>query len=215
MYRITPLDDHLPSPYVLLYGRKPRSPLPTSNLALQSKHPGNTTHQEANLRKQIKWAEFCNRKAGCDKHVLNQSEPLYVWDSRKHAWEQGRIFNRQNPDREPRTYVIEMNGKLYQRTREHLRPRSTDKKPPTLSQFTSEAASGQKLPTKQLAAAPPEVDSNAMAPVIPNGDPGRATPTSVERTQESPAKLRPEDEIIVIQGGSISFQPRSQVTRSG
>ena len=38
MYRITPLDDHLPSPYELLYGRKPRSPLPTSNLALQSRH---------------------------------------------------------------------------------------------------------------------------------------------------------------------------------
>ena len=52
MYRITPLDDHLPSPYELLYGRKPRSPLPTSNLALQSKHPGNGAHQEANFQKQ-------------------------------------------------------------------------------------------------------------------------------------------------------------------
>ena len=211
MFWITPLDDHLPSPY----GRKPRSPLPTSNLALHSKHPGNTTHQEANLQKQIKQAEFYNRKAGCDKRVLNQSEPVYVWNSRKHVWEQGKIFNCQNADREPRTYVVEMNGKLYQRMREHLRPRSTDKKPPTLSQFTSEAASGQKLPTKQLAAAPPELDSNAMAPVIPNRDPGPATPTLVEKTQESPAKLRPEDEIIVVRGGNISLQPRSQVNRSG
>ena len=44
IYRITPLDDHLPSPYELLYRPKPRSPLPTSNLALQSNHPGNTAH---------------------------------------------------------------------------------------------------------------------------------------------------------------------------
>ena len=73
MYRITPLDKDLPSPYELLYGQKPRSPLPTSNLALQSKHPGNTAHQEANLQKQITQAEFYNRKASCDKRVLNQA----------------------------------------------------------------------------------------------------------------------------------------------
>ena len=63
IYRITPLDDHFPSPYELLCGLKPRSPLPTSNLGLQSKHPGNTAHQEANLQKQITQAEFYNRKA--------------------------------------------------------------------------------------------------------------------------------------------------------
>ena len=120
MYRITPLDDHLPSPYELLYGRKPRSSLPSSNLALQSRHPANDAHQEANLRKQAKQAKFCNSRASCDKRVLNSSEPVYVWNSRKHIWEQGKIFSRQNPHKEPRTYIVEMNGKLYQRTREHL-----------------------------------------------------------------------------------------------
>lgn len=68
-------------------------------------------------------------RASCNKHVLNSSEPVYVWNSRKHIWEQGRIFNRQNPDREPRTYFVEMNGKLYQRTREHLQPKGTSKEP--------------------------------------------------------------------------------------
>ena len=140
---------------------------------------------------------------------------MYVWKSRKHVWEHGKIFNRQDPDREPRTYVVEMNGKLYQRTMEHLCPRSTDKKPPTLAQFTSKAASGEQLPTKQLASAPTELDDNALAPMIPNGDPGPATPTLVEKTQESPAKLSPEDENIVVRGGNILFQLRSQVTRSG
>ena len=131
MYRITPLDDHLPSPYELLYGRKPRSPLLTSHLALQSKHPSNAAHQEANLQKQTNQAEFNNRRASCDKRVLNKSEPVYIWNSRQRIWDQGKIFNRQNPKREPRTYVVEMNGKLYHRTREHLRPRCTDKKPST------------------------------------------------------------------------------------
>ena len=161
MYRITPLDDHLPSPYEPLYGQKPRSPLPSSNLALQSRHPANDTPQEANLRKQTKQAEFYNRRASCDKRVLISSEPVYVWNSRKHIWEQGRIFSRQNPHREPRTYIVEMNGKLYQRTREHLRPKGTSEEPPaprtedksvpTFSQTTSKTVLGRESPIKQPA----------------------------------------------------------------
>ena len=76
MKRITPLDDHLPSPYELLYGRKPRSRLPSSNLALQSRHPANDAHQEANLQKQTKQAEFYNKRASCNKRVLNSPEPV-------------------------------------------------------------------------------------------------------------------------------------------
>ena len=94
MYRITPLDDHLPSPYELLYGQKPRSPLPSSNPTHQSTHPAN---QEANLQMQTKQAEFYNKRASHDKCVLNSSEPVCVWNARKHIWEQGRIFNRQKP----------------------------------------------------------------------------------------------------------------------
>ena len=112
MYRITPLDDHLPSPYELLYGRKPTSPLPTSHLALQPKYPNNAAHQEANLQRQTNQAEFYNMRASCDKRVLKKSEPVYIWNSRKRIWNQGKICNRQNPNREPRTYVVEMNGKL-------------------------------------------------------------------------------------------------------
>ena len=146
MYRITPLDDHLPSPYELLFGRKPRSPLPSSNLALQSRHPANDAHQEANLQKQTKHAEFYNKRASRDKRVLNSSESVYVWNSRKHIWEQGRIFNRHNPDREPRTYIVEMNGKLYQRTREHIRPKSTSEEP---EWKTSQCRPFLKPPLKQ------------------------------------------------------------------
>lgn len=105
-----------------------------------------------------------------------------------------------------------MNGKLYQRTREHLRTRGTDKEPPTLPQVTSEEAPDQKSPTKQPAPTPTEVNGNPIAPINSNDSSSPATRT-VEKG--SPAKLRPEDEIIIVQGGSVSFQPRSQVTRSG
>ena len=47
MYRITPLDDHLPSPYELLFGRRPKSMLPSSESSLQSQHPNKDCHQEA------------------------------------------------------------------------------------------------------------------------------------------------------------------------
>ena len=225
MYRITPLDDHLPSPYELLYGRKPRSPLPSSNLALQSRHPANDTHQEANLWKQTKQADFYNTRASCDKRVLNSSEPVYVWNTRKHIWEQGRIFSRQNPHREPRTYIVEMNGKLYQRTREHLRPKGTSEEPPapktedksvpTASQTTSKTVLGRESPIKQPATTLSRVGNKPVSPTIPVKVPNPATPTLTEKTLGSPPKLRPEDAVIVVRGGSMSLQPKSQVTRSG
>ena len=37
-----------------------------------------------------------------------KSKPVYIWNSRKRIWDQGKIFNRQNPNRERRTYVVEM-----------------------------------------------------------------------------------------------------------
>jgi len=34
------------------------------------------------------------------------------------------VLNRPQPTELPRTYMVEIQGKIYQRTREHLRPRS-------------------------------------------------------------------------------------------
>ena len=225
MYRITPLNDHLPSPYELLYGRKPRSPLPNSNLALQSKHPANNAHQEANFQNQTKQAEFYNKRASLDKRVLNNSEPVYVWNSKKRIWEQGKIFSRQNLDREPRTYIVEINDKLYQRTREHLRPKSTgeepsvpgteDKSAPTFSQTTSKAVFDQESFIKQPATTLTRADSKPVTSSIPMEDPTPVAPTLSGKTLGSPSKLRPDDAVVVVQGGSMSLRPRSQVTRSG
>ena len=41
----------------------------------------------------------------------------------KKVREPGVILNRLNPIRQPRTYIIDINGKVYYGTREHLKPR--------------------------------------------------------------------------------------------
>lgn len=129
--------------------------------------------------------------------------------------------NSWNPDREPRTYIIEMNGKLYQRTREHLRPNGRPesgkdgKLLPTFPQVTSEMAFDQQTSNKQPATPPPKVDSNPVAHTIPMEDLNPVSPTLMRKTIGSPVKSRSEDEVIVVRGGNISFQPRSQVTRTG
>ena len=47
----TPLDNHLPSLYELLYGRKPKTLMPSSKKDLQSRHPDNENHQERRIMK--------------------------------------------------------------------------------------------------------------------------------------------------------------------
>ena len=238
MYRITPLDDQLPSPYELLYGRKPRSRLPKSTSALQSKHPNNNEHQEANLRKQTRQADYYKRRASCNKLVLNSSEPVYIWNSHKHIWEPGKIFSHPNPKfREPRTYIVEKNDKLYKRTREHLRPRGTNKVQPTqIKECHSSPPFSCVLPNSVLdyptATGPPatalsnaDSDPNPITPASqpkvtviapsPVKDPKPVDPVPLKKPSGNPPQTRPGTEVIVVKGGKLSYQPRSQVTRSG
>ena len=48
---------------------------------------------------------------------------MYVYNTLTKTWDKGKITNIPNRNSEPRTYTVEKDGKLYQRTREHLRPR--------------------------------------------------------------------------------------------
>ena len=52
MYRVTPLDNNMPSPHELLFGRNPRTLMPSSKKNLQSRHPDNVNHQDKNLERQ-------------------------------------------------------------------------------------------------------------------------------------------------------------------
>ena len=93
----------MPSPYELLFGRKPRTLMPNSKKNLQSRHPDNANHQERNLERQQRQVEVYDKKASIDKRILNNMEPVYVRNIIKKIWEPGLILNRPNPIREPRT----------------------------------------------------------------------------------------------------------------
>ena len=80
MYRTTPLDSQLPPPYELLFGRKLQTMLPSMRSSLKSKHPQNEIHQEVNQHRQMRQAEFYNRKTGKDQRTLKNKESVYVRD---------------------------------------------------------------------------------------------------------------------------------------
>ena len=117
MYRTTPLSDQMPSPHELLFGRKPQTTLPSSRSALKSKHPDDDLHQEANQKRQERQAVFYVRKAGSDKKALNNREPVFVWNTLKNTWQPGTVLNRPQPMEHPRTYTVDIQGKVYQRTK--------------------------------------------------------------------------------------------------
>ena len=103
MYRTTPLDSQIPSPYELLFGHKPQTTLPSTRSALKSKHLYDDLHQEANQKRQEKQAEFYDPKAGNDKRILNIMEPVFVRNTLKNTWEPAIVLNRPKPVASPRT----------------------------------------------------------------------------------------------------------------
>ena len=52
-------------------------------------------------------------------------DPVWIRNTLQNIWEPVTVLNRPNPMREPRTYLVEMRGKAYQKTAEHIRPRSS------------------------------------------------------------------------------------------
>ena len=199
MYRITPLNSDMPSPYELLHGRKPRSHLPIPRHSLQSSHPENEVHQDVNKVIQEKQEEFYNRKAGPDKPTFNNMDPVWIRNTLQNIWEPATILNRPNPMREPRTYLVEMRGKVYQRTAEHIRPRSSK------ININEPVKDTPLMPNLQ----PP-------VPVTPNTPP--ATP--VKKMTTKPTTLKPTPRVSSPQKlppvrNKDSFQLKSQTTRTG
>jgi hypothetical protein len=74
MYRTTPLDNQMPSPYELLFGRRPQTMLPSTRSVLKSQHPQDDAHQEANQQRQAKQAQFYDKKASSDKRILENMD---------------------------------------------------------------------------------------------------------------------------------------------
>ena len=98
----------------------------SSKKNLQPKHLDNVSHQERNLERQQRQAEVYDKNASIDKRIINNMEPVYVRNTIKKIWKPGVILNIPNPIRELRTYIADINGKVYYRNREHLKPRTNN-----------------------------------------------------------------------------------------
>lgn len=123
MYRVTPLDNNLPSPYELLFGRKPKTMLPQAKTQLASRHPESDQHLASNQQRQHDQKKYY--RAGPDKKPLKPGEAIGIYNTLKKIWEPGQVIKQHGP-LEPRTYIVERDdGKTLQRTREHMRPRTT------------------------------------------------------------------------------------------
>jgi hypothetical protein len=92
MYRTTPLDSQVPSLYELRFGRKPQTMLPSTGRLLKSRHPLDA-HQEANQQRQVKQAEFYNRRSGNDRRILRNKEPVFVSDTIRNIWKLAVVLN--------------------------------------------------------------------------------------------------------------------------
>ena len=169
--------------------------------ALQSQHPENEHHQEANERRQRKQQFFYNKHASHDKEVLCNNGPVSVRNTIKRIWEPGTIIRRPDPMNEPRTYSVEIGGKVYQRTREHLKPRTavtSDVDPPGSHHLTNLA-----IPTFS-----DEVDQHQSpsSPLV-NVPSSQETTMDMEHSPSVPPALQSNN-------GS-GFRLRSQTTMAG
>ena len=172
------------------FGRKPQTTLPRSTSTLKSKHPlaDNDLHQEVNQRQQEKQAVFYDRKACSDKRPLNNREPLFAWNALKRTWHPAAVLNRPQPIERPRTYMVDIQEKVYQRTREHLRPRSQNEITPS--------AGNTSLPVGAVASVHNPKDTHitndkaTRLPLLPEGRPKDSTPAPEQSTSKLPCSKK-------------------------
>ena len=191
MFRVTPLDSHLPSPHELLFNKKPRTLLPCTKASMASRHRDVNQHISANqLRQETQTRHY---KAGSDQRPLDPGEPVDIYHTIRKIWEPGNVVTRPN-DAEPRTYLVERDGKQLQRTREHIRPR----KAPMPRKLHTSIANPVKTtePTTPTEPEPTKPDDTPVKPtpetITANRDnlQPRAQTTRYGRTTSVPAKYK-------------------------
>ncbi|XP_039256273.2 uncharacterized protein LOC120332993 [Styela clava] len=198
IYRVTPLDYQTPSPFELLFGRRPRTFMPMNERSLQSKSTELEKQQEINENKQAKQKEFYDRKASIERRPLSKNEDVYVWNDLRRIWEPGKIENIPNPVREPRTCTVLLNSKLYRRTREHLKPRI--------------AANKSKYNEKKFELKP---FYYTQAPVIDNNLKNSTTPEEVQNQEKEIKAEETHKEPQPTMDRNTGFIPKAQTTKSG
>ena len=146
MYRTTPLSDDLPSPYELLFGRKPAVFLPRRAWGLPA-HPNHDKHLEINQKRQQSQAYHYNQRHSTDKRQLHSGEPVDIYNTLTRSWDPGHIVRQQ----QERSYIVNRNGRELPRTREHLRPRKAPVPPPMTDTFTRSNITREQPPEEQHA----------------------------------------------------------------
>ena len=63
--------------------------------------------------------------------LFNKREPAFVWNALKGTWQPATMLNIPQPTKRPRTHTVDIQRKIYQKTRGHLRPRSQSEINPT------------------------------------------------------------------------------------
>ena len=115
----------MPSSYELPFSRKPRTMLPTARGRLQSCHSEKETPPKKNEPNQAKQKQNYDTHSSQGKEILDIMEPIYARDTLSNIWITGTVLDRSQSFREPKTYLINVRGKVYKRTREHLKLRPT------------------------------------------------------------------------------------------
>ena len=190
MYRTTPLSDDLPSPYELLFGRKPAVFLPRRAWGIPG-HPDHDQHLESNQKKQQGQAYHYNQRHSSDKRQLHSGEPVDIYNTLTKSWEPGHIVRQQ----QERSYIVNRNGRELPRTREHLRPRRAPVPPPVTDAFTRSSVNRVQPPeTPHVPTEPKEEGAPSVEPApAPPARPLYSTVVASPIRTRSGRVVRPPD----------------------
>ena len=94
---------------------------------------------------------------------LWDNEKVDIYNTITKFWEPGFIVGQKNPVEEPRTYVVNKNGKEYYRTREHIRPRKAPL-PPTVPDYDIKGTTNTPTQEATVIRSPTQPDNTAKQP---------------------------------------------------
>lgn len=111
--RSTPVDNQLPSPAELLYGRKIRANLPLHSNTMDD------SNQNHLLERQQRMKEQYDSSSGTELTKLLPGMPVATQSMRTKKWEPATVISKCE---EPRSYVVKTaDGSTYRRNRKHLK----------------------------------------------------------------------------------------------
>ena len=82
-------------------------------------------HLQKNEQNQAKQKQNYDRHSSQGKEILDIMKLIYARNTLSNIWITGTVLNWPQSIREPKTYLINVRGKVYKRTREHLKLRPT------------------------------------------------------------------------------------------